>query len=82
MPVPDDNLASLQRKLDDLQLSEAQKERLEEFLAQRQKVGEMSADEFVRLSELGVGNGGVVTQVLHKPSELIMARKVSSISER
>lgn len=40
------------------------------------KVGELNADDFEKLGELGAGNGGVVNKERHKPSGLIMARKV------
>lgn len=38
----------------------------------------MSTDDFEKLGELGAGNGGVVNKERHKPSGLIMARKVSA----
>lgn len=68
----------LQKKLEELELDEQQKKRLEAFLTQKAKVGELKDDDFERISELGAGNGGVVTKVQHRPSGLIMARKVSS----
>lgn len=71
------NLVDLQKKLEELELDEQQKKRLEAFLTQKAKVGELKDDDFERLSELGAGNGGVVTKVQHRPSGLIMARKVS-----
>ena len=36
----------------------------------------MKNEDFKMICELGAGNGGVVAQVLHKPSNIIMARKV------
>ncbi len=39
-------------------------------------MGELSDDDFDKLGELGAGNGGVVTRVRHRPSGLIMARKL------
>ena len=41
-------------------------------------MGEFTSDEFEKISELGSGNGGVVLKVKHKPSGVIMARKVSN----
>ncbi|NWY97655.1 MP2K2 kinase, partial [Loxia curvirostra] len=80
-PSPDGsaeaNLVDLQKKLEELELDEQQKKRLEAFLTQKAKVGELKDDDFERISELGAGNGGVVTKVQHKPSGLIMARKVT-----
>ena len=49
---------------------------MEEFLSQKQKIGELVEDDFKKLGELGAGNGGVVTKVLHHSSNLVMARKV------
>uniref|UniRef100_UPI00358E77E1 dual specificity mitogen-activated protein kinase kinase 1-like isoform X1 n=1 Tax=Myxine glutinosa TaxID=7769 RepID=UPI00358E77E1 len=69
-------LEALQKKLGELDLDEQQRKRLEAFLTQKQKVGELKDEDFVRLCELGAGNGGVVTKVLHKPSNLVMARKL------
>lgn len=73
---PRANLVDLQKKLEELELDEQQKKRLEAFLTQKAKVGELKDDDFERISELGAGNGGVVTKVQHKPSGLVMARKV------
>uniref|UniRef100_A0AAY4B4G8 Dual specificity mitogen-activated protein kinase kinase 1 n=1 Tax=Denticeps clupeoides TaxID=299321 RepID=A0AAY4B4G8_9TELE len=70
------NLESLQKKLEELELDEQQKKRLEAFLTQKQKVGELKDDDFEKICELGAGNGGVVFKVSHKPSGLIMARKL------
>jgi len=35
----------------------------------------LSADDFEFIAELGKGNGGVVSKVRYKPTNLIMARK-------
>ncbi|XP_052021075.1 dual specificity mitogen-activated protein kinase kinase 2 isoform X3 [Apodemus sylvaticus] len=70
------NLVDLQKKLEELDLDEQQRKRLEAFLTQKAKVGELKDDDFERISELGAGNGGVVTKALHRPSGLIMARKL------
>ena len=64
------------KKLDGLDLDNLQRKRLEEFLNEKRKIGELMADDFEKINDLGAGNGGVVTKVLHKPSGLIMARKV------
>lgn len=55
--------------------------RLQSFLDLKQKMGEIHADELEKLRELGVGSGGVVLKVRHRPSGLIMARKVSCFSD-
>ncbi|CAG5129444.1 unnamed protein product [Candidula unifasciata] len=70
------NLEALQQKLQELDIDDQQRERLEEFLTQKQKIGELLEEDFEKLGELGAGNGGVVTKVLHHPSGLIMARKL------
>uniref|UniRef100_A0A0B6ZVK9 mitogen-activated protein kinase kinase n=1 Tax=Arion vulgaris TaxID=1028688 RepID=A0A0B6ZVK9_9EUPU len=70
------NLEALQQKLQELDIDDQQRERLEEFLTQKQKIGELLEEDFEKLGELGAGNGGVVTKVLHHPSSLIMARKL------
>ena len=70
------NLEALQQKLQELDIDDQQRERLEEFLSQKQKIGELVEDDFKKLGELGAGNGGVVTKVLHHSSNLVMARKV------
>uniref|UniRef100_A0AAZ1XYG3 Dual specificity mitogen-activated protein kinase kinase 1 n=1 Tax=Oreochromis aureus TaxID=47969 RepID=A0AAZ1XYG3_OREAU len=67
---------ALQKKLEELELDEQQRKRLEAFLTQKQKVGELKDDDFEKICELGAGNGGVVFKVSHRPSGLIMARKL------
>jgi hypothetical protein len=67
----------LQKKLEELDIDEQQRQRLQTFITQKRKVGELNSEDFEKLGELGAGNGGVVTKVLHKPSKLVMARKVS-----
>jgi len=70
------SVEKLQEKLKELDLDEIQRRRLEHFLTQKQQVGELSGEECEKLGELGAGNGGVVTKILHKPTKLIMARKL------
>ncbi len=66
----------LELQLSKLELDDQQRQRMKSFLSQKQKVGELCEDDFEKIGELGAGNGGVVTKVLHKLSGLIMARKV------
>lgn len=73
---PSDQLDQITDKLEELDIDDQQKKRLESFLAQKRQIGELTAEDFDRLAELGAGNGGVVTKVLHKPTALIMARKL------
>ena len=67
-------------KIEELSLqdvNEDQKNRLEEFLRDKQKIGsEIKDGDFERMEELGAGNGGVVMKMRHVPTNLIMARKV------
>lgn len=73
------NLEALQKKLGELDLDEQQRKRLEAFLTQKAQVGELKDEDFDPICELGAGNGGVVNKVRHKPSGLVMARKVKMI---
>ena len=60
-------------------LSEEQRANMAALLEQKKEVlkyGELKDGHFVRLAELGYGNGGVVLKVEHKLSKVIMARKV------
>ncbi|XP_061577766.1 dual specificity mitogen-activated protein kinase kinase 1 isoform X2 [Cololabis saira] len=59
------NLEALQKKLEELELDEQQRKRLEAFLTQKQKVGELKDDDFEKICELGAGNGGVVFKLIH-----------------
>ena len=71
------NVDSVTKKLKELEMDEEQRERLMTFLAEKRKIENLSTEDFEKLDELGAGNGGVVTKVLHKPTGLIMARKVA-----
>lgn len=65
-----------------MELTDEQKTNLMDFLENKKKLinhGELRDQQFERLDELGFGNGGVVLKVKHKPSELIMARKVIAL---
>lgn len=57
-------------------MDDNQKRRIEVFLCQKEKIGELTDDDFEKLGELGAGNGGVVMKVRHKSTQLIMARKL------
>nr|CAG4644070.1 EOG090X08J3 [Lepidurus arcticus] len=74
--VGNTSLEALQKRLEEMDIDDLQRQRLQVFLLQKQKVGELSDDDFDKLGELGAGNGGVVTKVRHRPSGLIMARKL------
>ncbi|XP_022253276.1 dual specificity mitogen-activated protein kinase kinase 1-like [Limulus polyphemus] len=70
------NLEVLRKSLEGLDINHQQRKRLEAFLTQKQKVKELNSEDLMNLGELGAGNGGVVTKVAHRPSGLIMARKL------
>lgn len=70
------SLESLLKCIQDLDMDDTQRRRMESFLVQKQKIGELCADDFEKLGELGAGNGGVVNKEVHKPSGLTMARKL------
>lgn len=70
------SIEALQERLEELEMDDTQRKRMEFFLCQKEKIGELSDDDFDKLGDLGAGNGGVVTKVRHRSSGLIMARKV------
>jgi mitogen-activated protein kinase kinase 1 len=70
------NIESLTETLEDLEMDENAKKRIQVFLSQKERIGELSDNDLEKLGELGSGNGGVVMKVRHKPTGLIMARKL------
>ena len=67
------------KSLAQMDLTKEQLSNLATFLEQKKKIvseGEMKEQHLQRLEELGFGNGGVVLKVKHKPTGIIMARKV------
>ncbi|KAB7505452.1 Dual specificity mitogen-activated protein kinase kinase 1 [Armadillidium nasatum] len=70
------SLESLLKCIQELEMNDTQRKRMEMFLVQKTQIGELCADDFEKLGELGCGNGGVVDKEQHKPSGLIMARKL------
>lgn len=71
------NIDELQERMKQLVLDDKQRQRLEQFFTDKKKVGtELNSEDFCKTGELGAGNGGVVAKVLHKPSALVMARKM------
>jgi mitogen-activated protein kinase kinase 1 len=62
-----------------LDISEKQKDKLEEFLKLREDIGDITNDDLNNSGELGSGNGGVVFKVVHKKLGTIMAKKVGLI---
>ncbi|CAF1167609.1 unnamed protein product [Didymodactylos carnosus] len=66
----------LKEEFNQLDCTDKQKDRMEEFFKSKKAVGELKQDDLVNICELGQGNGGVVWKVRHKPTEKIMARKL------
>lgn len=59
------------------EVDDKQRQRLESFHNLKKKLGEPKPDdEYEKIAELGSGNGGVVDCVKHKPTSVIMARKM------
>ena len=62
-----------------MNLNEEQRQNMKQFLEQKSAVigsGDLRNDDFEQIEELGHGSGGAVLKVLHKPTDIIMARKV------
>lgn len=74
--IPDVCIERLQEEFKQLDCTDKQKDRMEEFFRAKRAVGELKQDDLVSICELGQGNGGVVWKVRHKPTDKIMARKV------
>lgn len=69
----------LAKVLKDMELSEEQRINVAAFLDEKAavlKCGELKEGQLARLDELGYGNGGVVLKVEHRPTGIVMARKV------
>ncbi|CAL8077480.1 unnamed protein product [Calicophoron daubneyi] len=69
------DVAEVLRRLEAQDLDDNQRKRLSAFVTEKQKISELRPEDFEVLSELGKGNGGVVTQVRHIGTGLIMAKK-------
>ena len=59
-----------------LDITDKQKDKLEEFLKSRDKIGDISNEDLSVEGELGFGNGGVVLKVRHRKTGTVMAKKV------
>ena len=74
--IPDVCIERLQEEFNQLDCTDKQKDRMEEFFKAKRAVGELRQDDLASICELGQGNGGIVWKVRHKPTDKIMARKV------
>ncbi len=66
-------LTNMVQKLD---ITDSQKDKLEEFLKCREKIGDLQNEDLSVEGELGSGNGGVVLKVRHRKTGTVMAKKV------
>ncbi|KAI6216914.1 hypothetical protein M3Y99_01792500 [Aphelenchoides fujianensis] len=66
----------LEIRFNSLSLTNDQMRRMEEWQKTKGKIGLLSEEQFERLDELGNGNYGVVHMMRHRPSGLIVARKL------
>lgn len=71
------SIEELTENVQSLDITAKQKDRLEEFLKCREKIGDINNDDLNNSGELGSGNGGVVFKVVHKRMGTVMAKKVS-----
>ncbi|KAF8567851.1 hypothetical protein P879_01178 [Paragonimus westermani] len=69
------DVAEVLRQLAAQDLDDLQRRRLSAFVTEKQKIGELRPEDFEKISELGKGNGGVVSKVRHITTGLIMAKK-------
>ncbi|CAF3423581.1 unnamed protein product [Rotaria socialis] len=68
-------IESLEKDLEQLDCTDKQKDRMEEFFNSKRAIGELKHDDLVNICELGQGNGGIVWKIRHKLTDKIMARK-------
>ncbi|KAF7633830.1 MAP kinase kinase 2 [Meloidogyne graminicola] len=66
----------LDSQLKQLTLSGAQIERMNEWIALKKQIGELSDDVLERICDLGHGNGGVVHKMRHCKTGVVLARKL------
>ena len=59
-----------------MDITPKQKDKWEQFLKSRAKIGDLTKDDLSVEGELGSGNGGVVLKVRHRKTGTDMAKKV------
>ncbi|CAG9538296.1 unnamed protein product [Cercopithifilaria johnstoni] len=74
----DRSIFSLEDQIKQMTLTEPQKLRMQKWIKEKKLVplNELNEDMLEKMCELGHGNGGVVSKVIHKSSKIIMARKL------
>ena len=70
-------IAKLSELVQMLDITATQKDKLEDFLKCREKIGDLANEDLSVEGELGSGNGGVVLKVRHRKTGTIMAKKVT-----
>ena len=70
-------IAKLSELVQMLDITATQKDKLEDFLKCREKIGDLANEDLSVEGELGSGNGGVVLKVRHRKTGTIMAKKVN-----
>jgi len=69
-------IAKLSELVQMLDITATQKDKLEDFLKCREKIGDLANEDLSVEGELGSGNGGVVLKVRHRKTGTIMAKKL------
>ncbi|XP_065910000.1 dual specificity mitogen-activated protein kinase kinase 1-like [Dysidea avara] len=72
----------LAKLMADVSINDEQRGNMKQFLELKSQViksGDLRNDDFERLEELGYGSGGAVLKVKHKPTGVIMARKLITL---
>ncbi len=59
-----------------LDITPKQKDKIQEFIKSREKIGDFTNEDLSIDGELGSGNGGVVLKVRHRKTGIDMAKKV------
>lgn len=67
---------TITESLEELEMDDKDRERIKEFLKQKELMGEFKNQDLEKLGQLGSGNGGVVMKVRHVPTQVIMACKI------
>ena len=82
-PLPGQSAKPTIQKLSELvqmlDITDTQKDKLEEFLKSRENIGDLTNEDLSVEGELGSGNGGVVLKVRHRKTGTAMAKKVNRI---
>ena len=64
-----------------MDVNDSRRHLMEQFLQDKQRLGELAFEDIDKVCELGAGNGGVVWKVTHRTSKVTMAQKVRPQNE-